>query len=88
MTIQNYLMINETTNIVENVIVWDGNPDTWGPPGGYLMLIQATTPSKVWVLNTDKTDFVLTEVMGGGQIGFTWDGSICNTNQPKPVIPT
>jgi hypothetical protein len=26
--------------------------------------------------------------MGQGQIGFTWDGTILTTNEPKPPIPT
>lgn len=84
---QNYLMINESTNIVENVSVWDGNPNTWTPPAGYLMIVQATTPAIVWELNENKTDYVLTEELGLGQIGFTWDGTKCVTNESKPPAP-
>lgn len=84
---QNYLMINESTNIVENVCVWDGNSNTWTPPSGYLMLVQATTPAVIWEVNEDNTDYVLTEEMGQGQIGFTWDGTKCVTNEPKPPAP-
>ena len=29
-----YLIINTTTNIVENNVVWDGDTDKWNPPTG------------------------------------------------------
>jgi hypothetical protein len=86
MTTQNYLMINESTNVVDNTCVWDGDTNTWQPPENTLMLVQATTPAMIWILNTDKTDFVLSEVIGVGSIGFTWDGTVCTTNQPKPTV--
>ena len=85
--IQNYLMINEATNVVDNVCLWDGNVDTWTPPSGYLMLIQATTPAMVWAYDDTAKDFVLTEVVGQGQIGFTWNGAACITNDAKPPKP-
>ena len=84
MTIQNYLVINETTNIVDDVVVWDGNTDTWTPPSNSLMLVQSTTPALVWFSNEDYTVFTLTEQIGAGQIGFTWDGTVLTTNQPEP----
>jgi hypothetical protein len=84
---QNYLMINDSTNVVDNVCIWDGNPNTWQPPSNYLMLVQATTPAYVWVLNTDKTAYVLTEVIGAGGIGFTWNGTAVTTNEPQPNPP-
>lgn len=84
---QNYLMVNKDTNIVDNISIWDGNTDTWQPPSIYLMLVQATTPAFIWGLNNDKTAYVLTEVLGAGQIGFTWDGTAVTTNQPEPTPP-
>jgi hypothetical protein len=87
MTTQNYLMINESTNVVDNVCVWDGNPDTWQPPAGYLMLVQATTMALVWQWDKAIPDWVLAQQMGQGQIGFTWNGSECVTNDPKPEPP-
>lgn len=87
MTVQNYLLIQ--SDIVTNCVVWDGNTQTWKPPVDATMLVQATTLAMVWLLNADKTDYVLTEVMGAGNIGFTWDGTVCITNQPKPLpLPT
>lgn len=83
---QNYLIIE--ANVVVNVVIWNGDTNTWTPPQGSLALVQATTPAKLWVLNEDKTDWVLGEVMGFGQIGFTWDGTDCITNEPKPPAPT
>jgi hypothetical protein len=85
MTTQNYLVIE--LNVVTNVCIWDGNTNTWQPPADATMLIQSTTPAMIWELNADKTDYVLTEQMGAGSIGFTWDGVVCITNEPKPKIP-
>ena len=83
MTNQNYLIIEN--NIVTNIVVWDGGPD-WIPPTDSIQLVQSTTPAMVWILNSDKTDFVLSEVVGVAEIGFTWNGTVCTTNQTKPII--
>lgn len=87
MTVQNYLMVSESTNIVDNVCLWDGNPATWQPPAGYLMLVQETTMAVVWVFDKTVEDYVLEQQMGQGQIGFVWNGVECATNQPKPPKP-
>lgn len=81
---ENYLIIQD--NVVTNVCVWDGNPDTWTPPQGATMLVQATTPAVVWVWNEQINDTELKEVMGMAATGFTWDGIKCTTNQPKPQV--
>jgi len=88
MAIQKYLMI-DPQNIVENVIVWDGGSD-WTPPTGYTMIIQETTPAMVWKLNDSVTPNVyqLTEVVGAGSIGFTWNGTLLTTNKPQPTVPS
>jgi hypothetical protein len=88
MTIQNYLIVE--ANVVTNVCIWDGDPNTWQPPADATMLVQATTQALVWQLNADKTDFVLVEVLGIGTIGFTWNPTtqVLTTNEPKPEIPT
>ena len=80
MTTQNYLMIQE--NIVTNICLWDGNTQTWQPPQNATMLIQETTPTKVWELINDE--YVLTSSVGNAKIEFTYDGSFCVTNEPKP----
>lgn len=85
MTTQQYLMLNESTNVVDNICVWDGDTNTWQPPENTLMLVQATTPAMVWELSSDKTNYVLTEVIGAGATGFTWDGSVLITNEPQPA---
>lgn len=87
MTSQVYLMVNEETGVVDNTVMWDGNPETWEPPAGYLTLVQATTLAKVWGVNQDFTDWVLVVDEGEGQPGFTWDGTYAITNDPKPVDP-
>jgi hypothetical protein len=88
---KNYLLINQSTNIVDNVIVWNGDVNTWQPPSGYLLLEQDTTPSMYWnevIVDGVVVDWVLETVMGLGQINFTWNGAACITDQPKPPIPT
>ena len=83
MTAQNYLMVEN--NIVTNAIVWDGDVAKWQPPADATMLIAATTPAMIWELTTEEPyTYVLVEVMGDGGIGFTWNGVVLTTNQPKP----
>ena len=84
---KNYLMVNLQNNIVENTIYWNGDVNTWQPPEGYLMLVDAETFGEVWTLNEEETDYVLVTALGAGDIGFTWDGTKCITNQPKPENP-
>lgn len=75
-------MIQE--NVVTNVCLWDGNTDTWTPPSDVIMLMQATTSTKIW--NLVDTKYVLVDSVGDADIGFTWDGTYCITNEPKPEI--
>ena len=45
----------------------------------------------VWqpvLVNSKVTDWVFGEQLGAGNIGFTWNGSVLTTNEPKPPIPT
>lgn len=95
MTTQNYLMINQSTNIVENVCIWDGNSETWQPPQNMLTLAQATTPAMIWqdVREIDPVtgkpvivDYILVAVNGAACIGFSWNGTVCMTNEPKPQV--
>jgi hypothetical protein len=94
MTTQNYLIIE--SNVVTNNVVWDGNPSSWQPPAGSIQVVDATTPAMIWQAvyeinpTTEKeiiVDFVLGEVLGAGEIGFTWNGSVLTTNEPKPPVP-
>lgn len=85
MSTQNYCMVNTQTNICENICVWDGNTNTWTPPPNYLMLVQATTPAKVWVWNGSV--WSLQEQLGMGGVGFVWDGTVLTTNEPMPPVP-
>lgn len=88
--LNDYLMINESTNIVENISTWDGNPNTWQPPANTLMLIKDITPAMVWQLDTTSVlpSYVLAEQIGQSEIGFTWNGTACVTNEPQPTMPT
>jgi hypothetical protein len=84
MTVENYLLVSQSTNIVENSVDWDGNPDSWQLPANYLALPQKTTPALIWGVNEGSSEIVLIEKIGFGGIGFSWDGSVLTTNQPKP----
>lgn len=79
-------MIQE--NVVTNVCLWDGDTNTWQPPQDATMLLQETTPAKIWDWNPEEKDYVLVESIGSGGIGFTWDGTFAVTNEPKPELPT
>lgn len=82
---QNYLIIEQ--NVVINIVVWDGDTTQWTPPQGSVALPQATTPAMVWELVSGQAQYTLVEVVGVGDIGFTWDGSVLTTNQPQPQPP-
>lgn len=84
MSEQNYLIVEN--NIVTNSVIWDGDTNTWMPPTDSIQLVQSTTPALTWEVNADKTEYVLVEHLGLGSIGFTWDGSVLTTNEPKPEI--
>jgi hypothetical protein len=79
-------MVNSTSNVVDNIIVWDGSAD-WSPPNGYSMMIQSITPSQEWTLNTTSNVYVLTPTVGTASIGYKWDGTYLITNQPQPPAP-
>jgi len=87
MTVQTYLIVEN--NVVTNSVVWDGNPQTWTPPADSIQLVEATTPALIWEWNTTVTpnEWQLTEIVGAGGIGFTWNGTVLTTNEPKPTAP-
>jgi len=85
MNIQNYLLI-DTNNVVENIVRWDGESE-WVKPEGFITILKSTTPAKIWDLNKNVSPNVyeLIEVMGSGDLGFTWDGTVLTTNHPQPT---
>lgn len=85
MTIESYLQIEN--NVVTNTVMWDGNTQDWQPPADATMLVQDDTQTKVWTYDKASNSYVLTEQLGGGSIGFTWDGSVLTTNEPQPAPP-
>ena len=46
-----YLIINTTTNIVENNVVWDGDTDKWNSPTGSIA-IASTEGGIGWKYNS------------------------------------
>lgn len=88
MTIKNYFVVEN--DIVTNFVSWDGNVNTWTPPENATMLVQENTNAMVWrpvIVDLKITDFVLVEVLGAGNIGYTWNGTVLTTNEQKPLIP-
>ena len=51
------------------------------------MLVQATTPAKIWEWNTTDKVWQLIAQLGQGGTGFTWDGTYLTTNDPMPPDP-
>ena len=44
-----YALVDDNTNIVENIIMWDGNTETWQPPVGfYTVLLENTEAGIGW----------------------------------------
>lgn len=87
MTTQSYCMINLANNVCENLVMWDGNTETWPPPEGYLLIPQAQVPAKVWQIDVPNNCYTLEVVYGAAEIGFGWDGTYLMTNQPQPPAP-
>lgn len=85
----NYLLINTaiTPKTCDNVVVWDGDTNKWSPPESHIALLQETTSSKDWSWDATSNTWILTESIGNGQIGYTWDGVALTTNEPQPVVP-
>lgn len=83
MTTNKYLIIEN--NIVTNIVVWDGG-NQWTPPANSIQLIKSTTPAIVWVYDENLNTYELKQVVGNGDIGFTWDGFVLMTNQSDPNI--
>jgi len=85
MTIQQYFVVEN--NVVTNSVIWDGNTQDWQPPVDATMLVSETTPAMIWQLNKLlPPSYELVEVIGAGDIGFTWNGSVLTTNEPQPII--
>lgn len=82
MTIKNYLLVQN--NVVTDIVAWDGNTETWTPPEDAVLLVLSDTLSRTWILNADKTAYVLEDIVGWGSIGYTWDGTMVITNQLVP----
>ena len=83
---KNYLIVQD--NVVTNTVVWNGDVNQWAPPNDAVMLIAEETPALDWQVTSDLSDYSLVTVMGGGRIGFIWDGLTLKTPEPKPEIIT
>lgn len=82
-----YFLVNKETNIVENIVEWDGNTDNWQPPETYLALPVETTPASDWTWDHINEKWVEVESAGNGGIGDSWNGTRLIEEQPaKPPI--
>ena len=90
MTTQNYLIIEN--NVVTNIVVWDGNPATWTPPANSTQIVKETVTTKLWksfpntIDGQTVIDWELVENQAVAEVGFTWDGAVLTTNEPKPAV--
>lgn len=83
-----YLIVDNQSNLVLNSVEWDGNTATWQPPSGTTPFLLSTSYGWVWLLNSDKTDWVLTRILGDVGIGFKLENGDFYTQEPKPDLPT
>lgn len=83
-----YFLINKQTNICDNAVVWDGDSSAWNPPNTHTLVERDIVEAVIWVPTSDALDFVLTPVLGQGDIGMRWDGVKLITTSEKPVIET
>lgn len=77
-----YFLVNIETNIVENVIEWDGDTSKWQSPATHFLLQADTTPAADWQWDEAAGDYVEVESTGNGGIGDTWNGT--RLIEPKP----
>lgn len=83
---QDYLIIH--SNKVVNIVTWNGDTNIWTPPIDSIALIKSKTPAMVWISDNSVTPAIynLQEVMGVGEVNFTYDGTFVITNLPDPSI--
>lgn len=79
---ENYVLVDNQTNIADNVVVWDGNTQEWSPPASHIALAQSITPRLIWVQNEQTKELEQIEVIGSGSIGDSWNGE--KLIQPHP----
>lgn len=82
---KDYLMINKSTNTVDNIFVWDGNKETWNVPDEYNVFLKEEVKAKIWSYNDNIKDYEIVIKLGAGEIGYLFDGEFVKTNQEKPI---
>lgn len=76
-----YAIINQS-NIVENIIVWDG-VSQWSPPEGCTLVPIENANCIVWITNEDGTHQQV-EAIGAVSRDAVWDGQKFVNPEPPP----
>lgn len=71
----------QPNGLIDNIVVWDGNPQTWQPPQGYTAAPYAEMDAKIWVLK--DTDYVIEPGRRWPRIGDTLVNNVIDPG-PKP----
>lgn len=82
-----YCIVDLSTNVCINTVMWNGETTNWTPPDNCLMLVCATTPAKNWKWNTSSSQWELEIKEGTGSIGYLWDGTYLITYDTMPTEP-
>ena len=82
-----YLQIDNASNTVTNIILWDGGSN-WTPPEGCTMIDSATIATLHWQFNEETKDYELAQTKDFYDIGFTWDKATrtLTSNHTKPEV--
>jgi len=82
---KNYLMVNKNTNLVENVVLWDGNLQTWNPGDDFLLMKAEDHLCTAWFWVDGELQSQ--QALGIAGIGDSWDGTAFSKQQPPKPEP-
>lgn len=78
---QNYAMV-DSSNIVENITIWDGNTETWAPPSDVICVAIGT--DNVGIGMTYNSSGVGVGTTSGNKWIFDQGSNLTNTNTNWP----
>ena len=71
----NYALVNKQTKLVDNIVEWDGDLETWQPPKTHEAIFTADKVTIGWVWNPETNDYEQVQTVGNVHFGETWDGT-------------